>query len=122
MSDRIAKEHLHRQHFPASLKEMANPRLAASLREGIEKALVAAHAKFRVGLLLHNRNIRDDGFVMKVHQLAECGDLMYAVAVRVQADTWAGGHYVSDWAESTLESSDKAILKHSDKARRLRLQ
>jgi hypothetical protein len=36
-------------------------------------------------------------------------------AVPVPPDTWAGGHYVSGWAENTLELSENAILKSSDK-------
>jgi hypothetical protein len=36
---------------------------------------------------------------------------MYEVAVPVLLDTWAGRHYVSDWAESILELSDNVVLK-----------
>jgi hypothetical protein len=59
MSDSVEKEHLHEATLCSVMKEMATPRLAASVREGIEGAL--AHAKFRVGLLLHNRNTKEDG-------------------------------------------------------------
>jgi hypothetical protein len=34
------------------------------------------------------------------------------IPLPVPPDTWAGGHYVSDWAESVFELSDNAILKH----------
>jgi hypothetical protein len=34
--------------------------------------------------------------------------------VSIRPDTWASRHFVSDWAESTLELSDNATLKTSD--------
>jgi len=73
------------------------------------------HAKFCTGILLHNRNTKEDGLVTRVYQSAELGETMYQVAVSIRPDTWAGRHLVSDWAESTLELSDNAMLKASDK-------
>jgi hypothetical protein len=72
-----------------------------------------AHAKFCTGILLHNRNTKEDGLVTRVYQSAELGETMYQVAVSIRPDTWEGRHLVSDWAESTLELSDNAILKAS---------
>ncbi len=69
-----------------------------------------AHAKFRTGVLLHNRNTREDGLVTMVYESEQSGETMYQVAVPIRRDTWAGPHYVSDWAESTLEISDNAAL------------
>jgi hypothetical protein len=75
---------------------------------------MTAHAKFCTGVLLHNRNTKEDGLVMKVYQNAERGETMYQVAVSIRHDTWEGRHLVSDWAESALELSDSAMLKASD--------
>jgi hypothetical protein len=110
------KEHLDEATLSSVWKEMAKPRLAASVRKSIGKTFMATHAKFRIGVLLQNRNTKEDGLVTRVYQLAECGVTMYEVAVPVPPDTWAGGHYVSDWAESTLKLSDNAILMRCDKS------
>jgi hypothetical protein len=99
---------------------MAKPRLAASVRESIGKDSHGCRAKFCIGVLLHNRNTKEDGLVTRVYQPAERGETMYEVAVPVPSNTWAGGHYVSDWTESVLKLSDNAILK-SDRSR-LRLR
>jgi hypothetical protein len=74
---------------------------------------MTANAKFCAGILLHNRNTKEDGLVTRVYQSAELGETMYQVAVSIRPDTWAGRHLVSDWAESTLELSDNTILKAS---------
>ena len=75
-----------------------------------------AHAKFCTGILLHNRNTKEDGLVTRVYQSAKLNETMYQVAVSIGLDTQAGRHLVSDWAESTLELSDNARLKTSDKS------
>jgi hypothetical protein len=72
--------------------------------------------KFRKGELLHNRNTDEDGLVKRVYQSGEV--FMYEVAVPVIRDTWAGGHYVSDWNESVLELSRNAKLNSSGKPAR----
>jgi hypothetical protein len=69
------------------------------------------HAKFRIGVMLHNRYTKEDGFVTKVYRSAECGEIMCEMAGPILPGTWAGRHYVSDWVESVLELSDNAILK-----------
>jgi hypothetical protein len=65
------------------------------------------HAKFCIGILLHNRNTKEDGLVTRVYQSVELGETMYQVAVSIRPDTWASRHFVSDWAESTLELSER---------------
>jgi hypothetical protein len=75
---------------------------------------MTAHAKFHIGILLHNRNTNEDGLVIRMYQREERGETMYEVAVPVLLDTWAGRHYIFDWAESTLELSDNVVLKSSD--------
>jgi|SRR5580704_18951771 hypothetical protein len=95
------------------MNEMAKPRLAASVREGIAKT--AASGKFPVGALLHNRNTKEDGLVNRAYQLGARGDIMYEVAVPIVLNIWAGGHYVSDWSESALDLSDNVTLKSADK-------
>jgi hypothetical protein len=95
------------------IKEMSKPRLAASVREGIGKT-ETTHGKFSVGALLHNRNTKEDGLVTRAYQPGARGDTMYEVAVPILLNIWAGGHYVSDWSESTLELSDNMTLKSAD--------
>jgi hypothetical protein len=73
-----------------------------------------ANAKFCIGILLHNRNTKEDGLVTRVYQSAELGETMYQVAVSIRPDSFEGRHLVSDWAESTLEPSDNAVLKALD--------
>jgi hypothetical protein len=73
-----------------------------------------ANAKFCIGILLHNRNTKEDGLVTRVYQNAELGETMYQVAVSIRPDSLEGRHLVSDWAESTLEPSDNAVLKALD--------
>jgi hypothetical protein len=75
--------------------------------------LMNDHAKFCIGILLHNRNTKEDGLVTRVYQSAELGETMYQVAVSIRPETWSCRHLVSDWAESTVELSDNAILKAS---------
>jgi hypothetical protein len=115
MSHTNTKEHRDEAILSSVMKEMAKPRLAASVREGIAKTSYDFHAKFHIGLLLHNRNTKEDGLVTRVYQPADCRKTMYEVAVPILPDTWAGRHYVSDWAESNLELSRNTILK-SDKS------
>jgi hypothetical protein len=88
-------------------REMAKPRLAASVREGS----MPADAKFRKGELLHNRNTNEDGLAKRVYQFR--GAFMYEVAVPVIRDSWAKSFYVSDWTEDVLELSQNARLKLS---------
>jgi hypothetical protein len=78
---------------------------------------MTAPAKFCTGVLLHNRNTKEDGLVTKVYQNTERGETMYQVAVSIGQDTGEGRHLVSDWAESVLEpseTSDNAISEASD--------
>ena len=110
------KKHLDKKALSSVAQEMAKPRLAASVREGIEKSPMTADAKFRKGELLHNHNTNEDGLVTRVYELE--GAITYEVAVPVLRDTWAGSHYVSDWDESVLELSRNAKLNSSDKPRR----
>jgi hypothetical protein len=107
------KKHLDEKALSSVEQEMAKPRLAASVREGIEKSPMTADAKFRMGELLHNHNTSEDGLVTRVYELE--GAITYEVAVPVIRDTWAGSHYVSDWDESALELSSNASLTSSGK-------
>ena len=78
-----------------------------------------AHAKFIIGVLLRNRNTKEDGLVKRVYEVADSGETMYEVAVPAIPNTWLGNHYVSDWAESILELSKNAVLESSYKPHRL---
>jgi hypothetical protein len=108
------KEHLREATLASVVKEMAKARIAASVREGIGKTFMTAHAKFCTGELLHNRNTKEDGLVTRVYQLSKGQgdwDIMYEVLVPSRPNTWAASHYVSDWTESILEPSDNATLR-----------
>ena len=111
MVHKNTKKHLDEDALSTVKKEMSKPRLAASVREGIGKSLMTAHAKFRMGELLHNHNTNEDGLVTRVYEVG--GGIAYEVAVPIVRDTWAGSHYISDWAESVLELSRNARLKSS---------
>jgi hypothetical protein len=107
------KNYEERATLSRVMKEMAQPRLAASVRDATRKTPMTTHAKFGIGALLHNRNTKEDGLVTRVYQFGGEQEFMYEVAVPVLRDTWAGNYYVSDWAESTLELSDNLTLKSS---------
>jgi hypothetical protein len=104
------------QSFPTTLaevrKEMARPRRPASVRRVMEAFVTE---KFREGAFLHNPETKEDGLVSRVYQLN--GQTIYEVWVPVKPDTWALGHYVSDWAESQLEPSGNVNLRSSDPQR-----
>ena len=80
------KKHLDKKALSSVSQEMAKPRLAASVRQGIEKSPMTADAKFRKGELLHNHNTNEDGLVTRVYELE--GAITYEVAVPVLRDTW----------------------------------
>ena len=65
--------------------------------------------KFRHRELVYNRNTKEDGAVRRVYEMN--GVTMYEVAVPIQADAWAAGHYISDWAEDVLRLSNNERLK-----------
>ena len=112
LGDKSTKKHPDENELSSLAKEMAKPRLTASVRESVRGSPMTADAKFRKGELLHNRNTNEDGLVKRVY---EFGDVfMYEVAVPVIRDSWANSYYISDWAESTLELSRNARLKSSD--------
>jgi hypothetical protein len=60
---------------------------------------------------VYNRNTKEDGAVRKVYETN--GVTMYEVAVPMQGDAWAPGHYISDWAEDVLRPSNNDRLKSS---------
>jgi hypothetical protein len=72
MSHKKTNEYLGEATLSSVMKEMARPRLAASVREGSGRT-VTARGKFPVGALLHNRNTKEDGLVTKVYQLGGGG-------------------------------------------------
>jgi hypothetical protein len=113
LDDKNTKKHPDEKALSSVEKGMSEPRLAASIREGIEKNPMTADAKFRKGELLHNHNTNEDGLVKRVYQFGDV--FMYEVAVPVIRDSWANSFYISDWAESTLELSRNTHLKSSGK-------
>jgi hypothetical protein len=97
------------------MKEIAKPRSVASVRKISEIVPMTARAKFSFGILLHNRNTKEDGLVTRVYQILGSGEPMYEVVVPGNPNTWAGGQCLSDWTESNLELSSNATLKASGK-------
>jgi hypothetical protein len=67
--------------------------------------------KFQPRNLAYNRNTKEDGAIRKVYE--KNGAMMYEVAVPKRRDMWAGGYYVSDWAEDVLQPSNNLRLKSS---------
>ena len=66
---------------------------------------------FRLKDLVYNRNTKEDGAVRRIYETN--GVTMYEVAVPQQADSWAGGYYISDWVEDILQLSNNERLKSS---------
>jgi hypothetical protein len=89
--------------FSAVMNEMAEPRLAASVRDRI--------MKFKVADLLHNRDTDEHGRVSRIN--ANNGVITYEVWVPKDGDSWKGGYFISHWRESVLESSSNTRLRSS---------
>jgi hypothetical protein len=90
--------------FSAVMKEMAKPRLAASVRDRV---------KFKVTELLHNRDTDEDGRVSSIN--ASNGGITYEVWVPKDGNSWKGGYFISHWRESVLKLSTNAPLRSSGK-------
>jgi hypothetical protein len=91
--------------YSAVMNEMAEPRLAASVRDRI--------MKFKVADLLHNRDTDEDGRVIRIN--ANNGVITYEVWVPKDGDSWKGGYFISHWRESVLESYSNTRLRSSGK-------
>ena len=89
--------------FSAVMNEMAEPRLAASVRDRV--------TKFKVTDLLHNRNTDEHGRVARIN--ANNGVITYEVWVPKDGNSWKGGYFTSHWREGVLESSSNTRLKSS---------
>jgi hypothetical protein len=74
---------------------------------------MGVQAKFNIGVLLHNRNTNEDGWVERVYEVG--GAVMYEVLVPA---TTPPIHYISDWGESPLELSNNIPLISSNKPSR----
>jgi hypothetical protein len=69
-----------------------------------------AHAKFNIGVLLHNRNTNEHGLVKRVYEVG--GAVMYEVSIPATPLTY----YTSDWGESPLElSKNEALTSWADR-------
>jgi hypothetical protein len=58
--------------------------------------------------LVYNRNTKEDGAIRRAYE--SNGAAMYEVAVPQLGDSWAGGYYISDWAEDVLRLSSNERL------------
>jgi hypothetical protein len=63
---------------------------------------------FQHGDLVYNRNTKEDGIIRRAYE-SNCA-AMYEVAVPQMGDSWAGGYYISDWAEDVLRLSSNERL------------
>jgi hypothetical protein len=61
--------------------------------------------------LVYNRSTKEDGAIRRAYE--SNGTAMYEVAVPQRGDSWAGGYYISDWAEDVLQLSNNERLKSS---------
>jgi hypothetical protein len=104
VDDKKAKKRLSDATLSAVTKEMAKPRLAASVRRGHWKTTMGVQAKFNIGVLLHNRNTNEDGWVERVYEVG--GAVMYEVSIPAMLFTYC----TSDWGESPLELSSNKLL------------
>ena|ERR1700722_6469267 len=91
--------------FSDVMKEMAKPRLAASVRVRV--------VKFKVTELLHNRDTDEDGRVNCIN--ANNGVITYEVWVPKDGNSWKGGYFISHWRENVLKLSSNARLRSSGK-------
>jgi len=66
---------------------------------------------FQQGDLVYNRNTKEDGAIRRAYN--SNGARVYEVAVPQKGDSWAGGYYVSDWAEDVLQLSTNERLRSS---------
>ena len=60
---------------------------------------------------MYNRTTKEDGVIRRAYE--SNGAAMYEVAVPQRGDSWAGGYYISDWAEDVLQLSSNERLKSS---------
>jgi hypothetical protein len=66
---------------------------------------------FRHRDLVYNRNTKEDGVIRRAYE--PNGAAMYEVAVPQRGDSWAGGYYISDWADDVLQLSSNECLRSS---------
>jgi hypothetical protein len=97
----MTKKRLDDATLAAVTREMGKPRLAASVRGIIGKETMDAHAKFNIGVILHNRNTNEDGLVKRVYEVG--GAVMYEVLIPASPLTYN----ISDWGETPLELSGR---------------
>ena len=92
--------------FAGVAGEMEKPHLALSTRTYFRTHIMAIKPRFRDGEIVHNRFANEDGKVMGSYDKE--GVCMYAVSVLFIPPPREHAPYSSDWAEDSLEPSDKA--------------
>jgi hypothetical protein len=105
MVDENNKGDLYAATLARVTKEMNEPRMVASVRK-TPGTSASATRPFRFDEGVYNRNTKEHGLVRQVYE--KDGVTMYRVWLPATTDSLRGGHFVSDWAESVLEPSDKA--------------
>ena len=75
MGDKNREKRLRDVTLASVVKETAKPRLAASVRKGIGKTPMNVQAKFSIGILVHNRNTKEDGLVKRAVPLSGVGSV-----------------------------------------------
>jgi hypothetical protein len=91
------------RHFPPLRKTWPSPAKPHPFAGAIGKTIMGVQAKFNIGVLLHNRNTNEDGWVERVYEVG--GAVMYEVLIPATRFTYN----TSDWVESPLELSGKKL-------------
>ena len=108
MASRKDKGESDRVTLASVVREMAEPRLAQSVRAHFRRHPVVADPKFCNGNLVHNRITKEDGKVKSSYE--ENGVRKCEVLVPVAPNSWEQGTYHSNWEENRLELSSNEFL------------
>jgi hypothetical protein len=82
------------------VEEMAEPRMASSVREALGTSKIANHL-FQPKDHVYNRDTKEHGVVNRVYE--RDGVVMYEVWVPATRYALQWGHFLSDWPENALD-------------------
>lgn len=108
MANKNDRSHLNELTLASVAREMAEPRMTASVRKTLGTS-APADRPFRRKEYVYNRDTNEHGLVRQVYE--RDGVTMYKAWLPLTPDLLQWGHFVSDWAESVLELSDNMLLK-----------
>ena len=108
MASRKNKAESAQETLASVVQEMAEPRLAQSVRTHFRSHTVITNPKFCDGNLVFNCVTKEDGKVKSSYE--EKGVRMCEVLVPITPNSWAKGTFHSNWEENRLELSSNKIL------------